>query len=137
MSKLFISIGDEQVEIKGLSDLTITGTSDEEFADDKESLPIDSIRNLQTMEFTIPIELSYINTELLNELLYPYQMIHRVYAHLEAAGVEMTYLTQCFVNREIENLCNYGVYSIEEACETVNITIEDYKSIKEKEAVLV
>ena len=36
-----------------------------------------------------------------------------------------------------DNLINNHGFSIEEACETVNITIEDYKAVKEKEAVLV
>ena len=36
-----------------------------------------------------------------------------------------------------DNLINNHGFSIEEACETVNITIEDYKAVKEKEVVLV
>lgn len=121
-----MSIGDEQFEIKEISDLTITGTSDEEFADDKDYLPIDSIRNLQTMEFTIPIELSYINTELLNELLYPYKKIQEVYACLKAAGIEMTYLTQCIVDREIEKLHDCDFYSIEEVCNRIIYAINRF-----------
>ena len=35
-----------------------------------------------------------------------------------------------------DNLIHNRNFSIEEACEIVNITIEDYKAVKEKELVL-